>query len=266
MTQEAVSTGVFSWNELATRGTAAAKDFYTQLFGWGAVDTPMPGDAPGEYTLWMLGETNIGGLYELAGPQFEGVPPHWTVYVSVDNVDATVALATEAGGKVVWGPFDVPGIGRMAGFADPTGAVIAVFQAGDAPQRPDMKNEVGSFCWAELHTTDTDAATAFYERVFGWSSKSGDAGPMKYYEWINAGTPIGGMMKIDPTWGEVPPNWMTYVAVADCDATVAKATELGANVFVPPMTIPEVGRFSMFADPTGAALAVIWLDPKHLNK
>lgn len=259
-------TGNFCWNELATRDTDAAKTFYTQLFGWDSEDTPMPGDAGGEYTLFKLGEIPIGGLYEMKGPRFEGVPPHWAMYVSVDDVDATVATATDAGGKVVWGPFDVPGIGRMAGLADPTGAVLSAFESGETPERPDMENRVGSFCWAELHTNDTDAAGAFYTKVYGWTTKSDDAGPTQYHEWINRGTPIGGMMKIDASWGDVPPHWMNYVAVADCDATAARATELGGKILVPPMTIPEVGRFSMFTDPGGAGLAAIWLDPAHLKK
>ena len=266
MTEQTLGTGNFCWNELATRDAAASKAFYTELFGWGSEATPMPGDAGGEYTLLKLGEIPIGGLYEMNAPQFEGVPPHWAVYVSVEDVDATVAKAAEGGGKVVWGPFDVPDVGRMAGIADPTGAVICAFQNTGSPHRPDMESQVGSFCWAELHTNDTDAAGAFYEKVFGWSPKSSDAGPMKYYEWINGGTPIGGMMQIDPNWGPVPPNWTTYVSVADCDATVAKAAELGAKTLVPPTTIPEVGRFSMFMDPAGAGIAVIWLDPAQIEE
>jgi len=50
------------------------------------------------------------------------------------------------------------------------------------------------------------------------------------------------------------------------NASAAKAGELGAKTFVPPTDIPDVGRFAVFADPTGAALAIIQLSGTHQVK
>ena len=266
MTDQTLPAGSFCWHELGTRDAAAAGPFYTRLFGWDSQDVPMPGDGPGSYTLFRLDGTDIGGMYQLDGPRFEGVPSHWAVYVSTDDVDATVARATAAGGAVAWPAMDIPGVGRMAGVTDPTGATICVFRAGEKPHRPDLGATIGAFCWSELLTNDPDRATAFYTDVFGWKVHSKDAGPNPYTEWANGGGPIGGMMKLDPRWGDVPSHWNAYVSVEDCDATVARATELGGSVMVPATTIPEVGRFSLLHDPTGAAIAVIWLDPAHMKK
>ena len=61
----------------------------------------------------------------------------------------------------------------------------------------------------------------------------------------------------------MPPNWGIYIAVADCEGTVAKATSLGARTYVPPTDIPNVGRFAVLADPQGAVFNVIALNLQH---
>lgn len=115
--------GEFCWFEHGTRDAAAAKAFYAALFGWTADDTPMPGGT-GTYTMLRLGGKDVGGLYEMGGPEFEGVQPHWLSYVWVDDVDTTVAKVEGLGGKLMRPPMDVPGVGQMASVIDPTGAIL----------------------------------------------------------------------------------------------------------------------------------------------
>ena len=71
----------------------------------------------------------------------------------------------------------------------------------------------------------------------------------------------GGMLAITPQMGNIPPNWLVYFAVDDCDAKVKKATELGATVMKPADDIPGVGRFAILTDPQGAAFALIKVEP-----
>ena len=76
--------------------------------------------------------------------------------------------------------------------------------------------------------------------------------------WVVPGeTMVGGMMKITKEMGDVPPHWLSYIAVADVDATTKKAEELGGKVLVPPTDIPTVGKFSVISDPGGAVVALI---------
>ena len=70
MTEQTTTTSTFIWNELATRDLAAGKAFYTQLFGWDSEEAPMPGEMPGNYVLFKLGDVDIGGAYEMAGEMF----------------------------------------------------------------------------------------------------------------------------------------------------------------------------------------------------
>jgi hypothetical protein len=116
--------GAFSWSELMTGDPAAAAAFYGPLFGWRIETVDMGG---GPYHLLKVGETAIGGIMKTpaeAGP----MPPAWGSYVTVDQVDATVARVTALGGKVVVPAMDIPGVGRMAVIADPQGATLNVMQ------------------------------------------------------------------------------------------------------------------------------------------
>jgi len=257
MTTAGHPPGDFCWNELGTRGAAAAKRFYAQLFGWGMQDLPM---GPGfTYTLIQIDGKDVGGLYDLQGAQFEGVPPHWLTYIAVEDVDQSAQQGASLGGTVLQPPMDVPNVGRMAFLKDPQGAAFAIFKGGQHHGAARLGSVPGTFCWNELSTADTAAARTFYTRLFGWTTKV-DAGPMPYTEFMNGGVPIGGMIQIQPAWGPVPPNWMGYVLVEDCDAIVRKAGSLGGSAIRPCMDIPKVGRFAVLSDPQGAVIAVIKLD------
>ena len=117
----------------------------------------------------------------------------------------------------------------------------------------------GAFCWNELGTTDDEAAKKFYAELLGWTFKEGDFGGMKYAEIVAGGRPAGGVYKMGPEFGGAPSHWMAYVAVEDVDASAKRVEELGGKVCVPPTDIPNVGRFSVINDPTGAALSLITL-------
>lgn len=117
----------------------------------------------------------------------------------------------------------------------------------------------GTFCWYELGATDDEAAKKFYSELLGWTYKEGDAGGMNYAEITAGGQPVGGVYKMGPEYGEAPSHWMAYVAVDDVDASARRVEELGGKVCVPPTDIPNVGRFSVINDPTGATLSLITL-------
>jgi len=165
-----------------------------------------------------------------------------------------------AGGQVIVAPMDVMDVGRMAVFLDSGGGAISVWQP-KAHRGAQLANEPGSFCWNELDTRDVAAARAFYPAVFGWDvHESGpQGGPNEYYEWQVGGKSIGAMMPMpDLVPAEVPSFWLSYFAVADTDATVARLAELGGSVLMPPADIPA-GRFSIVAGPHRETFGVIRL-------
>jgi len=250
--------GTFCWVELATKNGDAAKTFYTSLFGWTYIDHPMGPDMV--YTMLQLDGKDVGALYQMP-PEMsaQGIPPNWLSYVSVTSADESAAKAKANGATLLKEPFDVYTVGRMAVIQDPTGAVLAVWQAGDH-KGAGIYNVPNSFCWNELATRDTKKAGEFYSTVFGWTRDTQSFGPMEYTIFKNNERGNGGMFGITPEMGQLPPHWLVYFAVDDCDAKVKQATELGAQVMKPADDIPGVGRFAILLDPQGAAFAFIKVD------
>ncbi len=247
------AAGTPSWVDHAAKDIDTSNSFYGSLFGWEAEDQ---GADMGHYTLLRKGGKTVAGNMGA----MEGQPSAWITYVSVQDADATVDLAKKAGATVFVEPMDVSDIGRMAVFADPTGAAIGIWQPKSFIGA-ELANEPGAFGWNELNTRDVPAAKSFYTEVFGWTPNDLDMGDMQYTEWRLGENPVAGMMSMpDMVPAEVRAHWLVYFGTADTDATVAKASELGAMVLVPPTDIPP-GRFSVLADPDGAAFAVIKMVP-----
>ncbi len=243
---EKYEPGMFCWIELATNDAAAAKTFYTSLFGWTANDMPIP---DGVYTMWQKNGHDLGAMY-----QSKDIPPNWASYVNVASVDDSAKKAQSLGANLIAPPFDVMDVGRMAVVADPQGATFCLWQAKKHIGAT-IRDEANTLCWNELMTSDIVVARDFYKGLFGWNL---ELSPQ--YTEIHVGpVPVGGMMQITADMMGTPPNWAPYFSVDDCDGTVAKAKSLGAQIYVPPTDIPNVGRFSVIADPQGAMFDVIKL-------
>jgi predicted enzyme related to lactoylglutathione lyase len=243
-----------SWVDHAAKEIAASNSFYVSLFGWEAEDQ---GEEAGHYTILSKSGATVAGNM---GIMMEGQPSAWTTYVSVEDADKTTGIAKEAGAMVFVEPMDVMDIGRMAVFADPTGAAIGIWQ----PKTfigAELANEAGSFCWNELNTRDVPSAKTFYEKAFGWTANDLDMNGMQYTEWKLGDKSVAGMMTMpEIVSAEVPAHWLVYFGTEDTDATVGKAEQLGATTLVPPTDIPP-GRFAVLMDPDGAAFAVIKMNP-----
>jgi uncharacterized protein len=251
---ERYDDGVPSWVDLGSPDLAKAKGFYGGLFGWECPEGP---PEAGGYSVCTLNGKTVAGLGPQMNPDF---PPVWLTYVNVDDADATVAKVSAAGGTVFAPPMEVMDAGRMAVVADPLGAVFGLWQP-ESHTGAQLVNEPGTLCWNELITTDLDASKSFYKAVFGWDAEDQGApgGPPAYSEWKLAGRSVGGMLpKHGDMPADMPPNWGVYFAVADTDATVAQALELGGAVFMGPTDI-EPGRFAVLADNQGVIFNVLQL-------
>ncbi len=246
--------GTFSWADNSSTDAEAAKGFYLDLFGWGKIEEPI-----GEgmtYTMFQNRGRHVAGFAAMMPDmQAQGIPSHWTNYVSVDDVDAMVDVVTANGGAVVFGPMDVFESGRMIQIIDPTGAQLGLWQPKNHIGAG-IVNTVGAMCWNELLTKDTEAAKAFYSALFGWEYIVGVNG---YIMIQNGGRNNGAMMQMDESFGEMPSVWQPYFTVADIDASIAKAGELGATIIIPKTEAPGAGHFAYMSDPAGAHFYIIQL-------
>lgn len=253
MTEQSIpETGRVVWHDLMTTDAKTSEKFFTELFGWQVKEMDM-GPPAGVYRMLSAGGTDIGGIVPMEKP---GIPSHWISYVSVEDVDAAVKRATGMGGTAAVPTMDIPNVGRFAVVGDPGGAFISPFKSAHPhPEETDAPPAPGTFCWEELMTHDPDTSVRFYGELFGWTTKTMPIGDGEYTLFCRGPKETAGCMKMPPEAGDAPAHWVSYVAVEDVDATAAKATELGGKIFVEPRDIPDKGRFSIAADPTGAMFA-----------
>ena len=111
------------WNELLTNDTAKATDFYTKLFGWTTKADP----GPMPYTEFKNGDEHVGGMMQIQ-PDMGPVPPHWGIYIAVNDCDATAQKATSLGAQTYVPPTDIEKVGRFSVLSDPQGAGFAIIK------------------------------------------------------------------------------------------------------------------------------------------
>ena len=235
--------GKFTWFELVTPAIDDAKTFYSETLGWKSTSSDMGGFP---YTMLTAGEAPQAGI--VAPPQ-PGIPSHWTSYLGVDDVDARAATVVEHGGKVLVPPTDIPGVGRFSLVADPQGATFNLFKG--------VSDQGGSteFHWNELWAKDAEALLPFYREVLGFEVETMQMPDGAYYILENADGGQGGIMS-SPMEG-VPPMWLPYATIDDCDAAVARAERMGGSVKSTASTIEGIGRIAIIGDRSGAVLGLV---------
>jgi predicted enzyme related to lactoylglutathione lyase len=244
--RESYPPGTFCWADLGTTDADAAKAFYTGVFGWEAVDAPA-GDA-GTYTTFKLDGRDVAALYEMGEEERESLTPHWSSYVSVEDVDALAPRVLELGGEVLAHPFDVMQSGRMTALKDPTGATVHLWQPREQAGAG-RDNAAGCMVWNELATPDPARARDFFGELLGWTLEPEESG---YGVIKNNGALNGGIRP--PQDGE-PTHWLVYFTTEKCDEAIGKIREAGGSVIAGPMDTP-VGRVAAVRDPQGAAFAL----------
>jgi len=246
--------GSFCWIELNTTDQNSAKKFYGSLFGWVADDSPM---GPDEfYTMFKLGGRTAAAAFSMNKEQrAQGVPPHWGIYMEVENADASAAKAKQLGGNVIAPPFDVMDYGRMAVLQDSTGAFFCIWQS-KTHHGIQIGHVHGTLCWADLSVDDPRRAEDFYGKLLGWTFYKGEEDASGYVHIKNGEHPIGGVQPVSIRKPGVPPHWLAYFQVDDVDATAKKVEAGGGKFLMPPMSMEGVGRMAVIADPQGAVFAI----------
>ncbi|REF29742.1 VOC family protein [Calidifontibacter indicus] len=209
--------------EEAHRGLHHAKDFYGRLFGWHIVDAPAE---QGHYTICLKDDRPAAAI---TVAQDKNAPTVWTTYLASSDVDAAAQRVTAAGGTVLMGPQDVPGAGRAAFCADPSGGTFGIWQAGDFTGYG-RSGEAGAIAAHTLLTRDLDGAKKFYAEVFG-------------YRYVDE-TEFG--VRVDLPEGSIPCNihaasqlpddvnasWLPHFGVAERDSSAQMAEELDGYILM----------------------------------
>jgi hypothetical protein len=236
--------------DLASSDVERSRAFYTELFGWESTE---PTAEFGGYSNFTKDGVLVAGL---AG-QMDEAPNVWTVYLAVEDAEATAEAITKHGGTVVAPPMPVGDLGSMAFLADAGGAHVGIWQPG-LHKGIGVLAEDGTPAWFELHTRAYKESVEFYREVFGWDTFTAAEGPELNYTTLGEGEAgLAGVMDASAFLPEgVPSTWNVYFQAADVDATVAKAVQLGATVTQGPDDTPY-GRLVVLTDPTGASFRLM---------
>jgi uncharacterized protein len=235
--------GTFCWIDLGTTDVSGARSFYRALLGWQFDEA-----GEGNYTICRLDGHEVAGIH--AHSEEEGTG--WSSAISVEDLDATLSRAEALGATVAVDSMEVSGTARMAVIRDPIGAEVTLWQPkGFLGAR--LVNEVGTWHWNELVTSDLDGAAAYYSGLFGWSADKVTAGIPRVSFALDR-------LLIGGAHGPVPgeddaPRWTVSFRVANADQAVATVEQLGGRVMLPPMDVPA-GRFSVVSDLAGASFTV----------
>ncbi|NEY36623.1 VOC family protein [Streptomyces sp. PRKS01-65] len=248
--------GVPCWVDAQLPDVEAGKRFYGELFGWAFEDRPDVRDAgdardapaaggrgraPGSPVWARLGGAPVAGLAQKPDGR---LPTVWTVYFATPDARALAGRIERAGGQIVSTPVPVGALGTAALAADPQGAVFGLWQPAGHPGFG-RRHEPGTFTWAELYTTDTEAANAFYGGLFHDALFGPEAEPDFGRAQVSAVFPA-----------EMPPHFLVHFRVTDCAAAVGAVTRLGGRVQVPPFTT-SYGRVAVVGDDQGASFALL---------
>jgi len=243
--------GTPSWVDLQTTDPEAAKAFYGELFGWQFDEQAMP--QGGTYSMALKdGELVAAVSAQVPEVAAQGLPPFWNTYITVNDVDAATAAVEGAGGQVCMQPFDVMDAGRMSAVADPSGAVVNLWQANQHIGAT-LVNEPGALIWNELLTDNGEAVYAFYGKVLGLTAEASDMGGMPYTLFKVGDDMVAGSMP--PPMEGISNHWHVYVAVEAMGPALEKARKLGAKVINGPMPTP-IGPMATISDPQGAVVSL----------
>jgi len=240
--------GVPGWADITVTDLGPTQRFYGGLLGW---QLRVGGPETGGYVTATVDGHVVAGIKVADTPR----PAGWCVYLATDDVAASVARAVDAGATVVVGPTSVLDLGRLAVLADPTGAVVGLWESGTRTGW-ELTDAPGAFVWAEQMSTDPDTARRFYTALFGYDQTDMSAPDFTYTSLSVGGTPAAGVGGYGPGAGDVAAAWTWYVAVEDADTIAPRVAELGGQVVSGPEDTPY-GRILLVRGPAGEVVALL---------
>ncbi|CAM2011272.1 VOC family protein [Acanthopleuribacter pedis] len=245
--------GQFMWHELVTSDTEAAARFYEKVAGW-KTHQYYPKGSNEPYTTWIDHFGPLGALLSLERAREPGITPHWFANVVVRDLEVAVDRILEAGGRLVLGPEAMGTVGRWAVFRDFQGAKLAVFTPKD-PLEARHPWRHGGIVWNALACADHRASFAFYQNLFDWQRLDtlDPDGPNEQIIYGAYGKPLGSMSTATSPEHQ---GWTFAIGVADHEAAVARAVELGGSVLPAASETLAAAGVTRMLDPQGVSIAL----------
>ena len=239
-----IQNGRFVWIDLLTEDVVAAASFYSRLFGWRAAQSK----ENGAYYLFFLDGRPVAGMTAMESKDATASESLWLATISVSDVDQSVATAKAHGGKLLEGPLDAVGRGRMVLIGDDAEAPI-ILLAADGRGPAGSKAMPGQWLWIDLVSQDANRAQIFYTAHFGYEATPMEADEEHRYVVLKReGRAVAGLVELD--WEGLEDNWLPYFKVADLERSIEIARDLGGSLVL------KTGDVAVLADPSGAAFGI----------
>jgi predicted enzyme related to lactoylglutathione lyase len=248
-TRDSAPVGAPCWVDLWTSDVEGSRRFYSDLFGWEALEPNA--DFGGYFMFTRAGRPIAGGMGSMGDMEANN---SWTIYFATDDITKSIELAQAAGATIVVPAMAVADLGTQAVLVDTTGASVGLWQPGTFPGFLDLY-EHGAPSWFELLTTDQAKAEAFYGSVLPVETRvDSDTNELRYtiLHSRSADEDVAGIMDGSAFLSaDASGSWSTYWKVDDMTAAAAKVKELGGSVVSEPADTPW-GILAEIADPAGA--------------
>lgn len=247
--------GTPNWADCATTSLAEAEAFYKAVFGWTSERTTASDGTV--YSVQHLDGKRVAGLFELSEAMRDmKAPPHWSAYFEIDDVEAAMTAIKEAGGKLIDGPLEEPGVGTILIVQDSVGAFLRLWHSVEG-QRAEVTHVPGAMNWNELCAKEPQQASRFYEKVLGLQAVFPPAAN-GYGLMVREDQEVAGILPATPQMGDMPASWDVYFASDDVDATVQAAITAGGKVLKEPFDVAGgQARLAVLEDPLGAVFEVM---------
>jgi uncharacterized protein len=250
--------GKFVWADLVTDDVPAARKFYSTMFGWAFYDY-------GNYVIGKNQDRPLCGMFQRSRPPDRVAEPRWFGYISVNSVGRAERKVTEAGGRVLVKPAEMPDRGEQAVFADPEGAVFGVVKSSSGDPE-DFLADPGEWIWIQLLSRDGRKAAEFYRAVAGYTIvENVESNRLDDFILASEGYARATVRNIRSTNPKVQPTWLPFVRVTDIAKSIALAKQAGGKLLIEPKPEIMLGKVAVIADPTGAAIGIMEWDEKLLK-
>jgi len=245
--------GAPCWADIVVPDLDAARAFYGPVLGW---EFEAGGPDVGGYLVATLAGRRVAGLTTPAPGAPAPPSAAWCVYLATSDADASAARAVELGATVVLAPTRILDRGTTTLLADPTGAVVGLWQPGANPGWT-VVDEPGAPTWSEVFSHDQPASLAFYTGLFDYTVRDLSGGGLTYAVLDLGHHPAAGVGAYGAAAGDGAPSaWTLYVAVDDTDAAAARVEAHDGRVLQAPVDTPY-GRVAIVTGPGGEVFALM---------
>jgi predicted enzyme related to lactoylglutathione lyase len=234
--------GAFVWHDLLTHDVPAARNFYSQVFGWSF-------EEHGRYTVVLNEGKPIAGIVALDPKQAQGSAARWLASLSVDDVADASEFVASQGGVVHEGPVYMIHRGVGALVSDPQGAHVLLLRS-ETGDPPDVEPAVGEWLWVELWSNVLDDSVLFYQKLVGYDVIDGEG----YSILLREGHWLAGVRDVPDD--ELDIRWVPVVRVADATEVTKRAEKHGGLVLTEPRPTDLGNTVALVADPSGALVIV----------